>query len=141
MYFVEAIAFTIPSPLPLAIGKFLVPFPASQKTVVREAYLVSDQTHRRDERREGRAERQTVRQARPAPRDAGLQDLTPILFPRMHLIIYGGLWFIFVGPRLSRLEFCGTPDAEVVDRPLPNSEKLFLLVLSRTDLPWQFRCW
>ena len=45
----------------------------------REAYLVSDQTHRRDERREGRAERQTVRQASLAPKDVGLQDLTPFL--------------------------------------------------------------
>jgi hypothetical protein len=27
-----------------------------KKTVVREAYLVSDQTHQRDERREGRTE-------------------------------------------------------------------------------------
>ena len=31
----------------------------------RDAYLFSDQTHRRDERREGRGERRTVKQARP----------------------------------------------------------------------------
>ena len=37
--------------------------------VKREAYLVSDQTHRRDERREGRAERRTGRQAHHAPQN------------------------------------------------------------------------
>ena len=50
-----------------------------EKAIVREAYLVSDQTHRKDERRKGRTERRTVRQASHVPGNVGLQDLTPNL--------------------------------------------------------------
>ena len=45
--------------------------------VKRISCFVSDQTHRRDERREGRVERRTGRPV-PAPRDVGLQNLIPI---------------------------------------------------------------
>jgi hypothetical protein len=71
MYFVESIAAIIPVLRPLANEKYWVLFPAPSKTVVREAYLVSDQAHRRDEGREGEG----------APRNVGLQDLTPNLRP------------------------------------------------------------
>jgi len=49
-------------------------FPAPQKTVVCEG-------------REGRDERRTVRQARLALRDVGLQDLTPFLVRQARLAL------------------------------------------------------
>ena len=56
--------------------------PCFDPFVKREAYLVSDQTHRRDERREGSADRRISRQTRHAPRNVGLQDLTQIFAKR-----------------------------------------------------------
>jgi hypothetical protein len=55
------------------------PLPKRPSFMKREAYLVSDQAHRRDKRREGRAERRTDRQACPTPRNIGLQDLVSSL--------------------------------------------------------------
>ena len=76
-------------------------FPAPQKTVVGEG-------------REGRDERRTVRQARPAPRDVGLQDPTPFLCSLQRKTIPGP--FVREGgadrPRVSRRDPSGPDLAE-----------------------------